>query len=392
MTDQRTALSASSADGNRVLRVLALIAVVGGVLLLAAAAFVLSYAGIHLVALSAGVSPRLARIYPLIFDAMLVVAGAAILALRGAGFFSRIYAWLSMLVLLAAAAGADTLHATGTRLPHKPAAATAAIIPWALVLIGFGLLLCLLRHARLRKAAAATQQKSVVPASGHVELRPGQGDLLGSRGAVAAPARPRVPAAVGVPARGAPDEPRSRVLAEPAQPPAAPSIPAQAGPPADPSAEEPADADDLAIDTEPDHDDPASDESAEDDRATDPTSWSVRARENHLADDPASAFSAAPTMVADDPEAAEDEDASDDADGPEAAGSQPELDAEARADAVADAEAEAEADAETETDAEAEADFGDEDGPGDDTTGEDPAPVGASPFDRVRSSPVPPEA
>ena len=334
MTDQRTAPSASSADGNRVLRVLALIAVVGGVLLLAAAAFVLSYAGIHLVALSAGVSPRLARIYPLIFDAMLVVAGAAILALRGAGFFSRIYAWLSMLVLLAAAAGADTLHATGTRLPHKPAAATAAIIPWALVLIGFGLLLCLLRHARLRKAAAATQQKAVVSASGHVELRPGLNDLLG-RGTVAAPARPRVPATAGVPAQGAPDEPRNRVTAESAQPPAAPSIPAQAGPPADPSAEEPADADDLAIDTEPDHDDPASDESAEDDRATDPTSWSVRARENHVADDPASAFSAAPTMVADDPEAAAEADDAADADGPEAAGSQPELDAAARADADA---------------------------------------------------------
>ncbi|HEX3922867.1 MAG TPA: DUF2637 domain-containing protein [Streptosporangiaceae bacterium] len=370
---------------------LALIAVVGGVLLLAAAAFVLSYAGIHLVALSAGVSPRLARIYPLIFDAMLVVAGAAILALRGAGFFSRIYAWLSMLVLLAAAAGADTLHATGTRLPHKPAAATAAIIPWALVLIGFGLLLCLLRHARLRKAAAATQHKAVVPASGHVELRPGLNDLLGPRSAAAAPARPQVPAAAGVPAQGAPDEPRSRVPAEPAQPPAAPSIPAQAGPPADPGAEEPADADDLAIDTEPDHDDPASDEGAEDDRATDPTSWSVRARENHLADDPASAFSAAPTMVADHPEAAEETDEGED-------GSQPGVDAAARVGAVAEAVAEAHAGAETGTDAktgaeaDTEADFGDEDGPEDDTTGEDPAPAGGSPFDRVRSSPVPPEA
>jgi len=55
------------------------------VILLAAAAFVLSYAGIHAVALSAGVSPRLAKLYPLIFDAMLVVACAAVLALRGAG-------------------------------------------------------------------------------------------------------------------------------------------------------------------------------------------------------------------------------------------------------------------------------------------------------------------
>jgi len=387
MTDQRTARSAPSADGNRVLRVLALVAVVGGLLLLAAAAFVLSYAGIHLVALSAGVSPRLARIYPLIFDAMLVVAGAAVLALRGAGFFSRIYAWLSMLVLLAAAAGADTLHATGTRLPHKPAAATAAIIPWALVLIGFGLLLCLLRHARLRKAAAATQQKAVVPASGHVELRPGVSDLLGPRSADAAPARPRVPAA-GIPAQGAPDEPGSRVMAEPAQPPAAPRVPAQVGPPADPSVEEPADADDLAIDTEPDHDDPASDESAEaeDDRATDPTSWSVHARENHVADDPASAFSAAPTVLADDPEIVLDDPGADENE--DEAG--PEADTEARADA--EAEAEAHAEAETGAGADDEADFEDEDGPEDDTAGEEPAPVRTSPFDRVRSSPVPPEA
>jgi uncharacterized membrane protein SirB2 len=385
MTDQRTARSAPSADGNRVLRVLALVAVVGGLLLLAAAAFVLSYAGIHLVALSAGVSPRLARIYPLIFDAMLVVAGAAVLALRGAGFFSRIYAWLSMLVLLAAAAGADTLHATGTRLPHKPAAATAAIIPWALVLIGFGLLLCLLRHARLRKAAAATQQKAVAPASGHVELRPGVSDLLGPRSADAAPARPRVPAA-GIPAQGAPDEPGSRVMAEPAQPPTAPRVPAQAGPPADPSAEEPADADDLAIDTEPGHDDPASDESAEgeDDRATDPTSWSVHAGENHVADDPASAFSAAPTMLADDPQIVLDD--------PEADEDEDEAGPEADAEARADAEAEAHAEAETGAGADDEADFEDEDGPEDDTAGEDHAPAGASPFDRVRSSPVPPEA
>ena len=95
------------------MRLLALAAVAVGVMLLAAAAFVLSYSGIHAVALSAGVSPRLARIYPLIFDAMLVVAGAAVLALRGAGLPSRSYAWLSMLVLLAAAAAADALHATG---------------------------------------------------------------------------------------------------------------------------------------------------------------------------------------------------------------------------------------------------------------------------------------
>jgi hypothetical protein len=68
-----------------------------------------------------------------------------------------------MLALLAAAAAADALHATGTRLPRRPAAATAAVIPWALVLIGFGLLLCLLRQARLRRAAAAGAPARRVP-------------------------------------------------------------------------------------------------------------------------------------------------------------------------------------------------------------------------------------
>ena len=76
MSDQSTAPAPPPADGHGGLRLLALAAVAAGVLLLAAAAFVLSYAGIHAVALSAGVSPRLARIYPLILDAMLVVACA----------------------------------------------------------------------------------------------------------------------------------------------------------------------------------------------------------------------------------------------------------------------------------------------------------------------------
>jgi hypothetical protein len=80
-----------------------------------------------------------------------------VLSLRGAGLVSRCYAWLSLLVLLAASAGADTLHSTGTRLPHREAAAAAAIIPWALLLIGFGLLLAMLRHARLRRAATAAR-------------------------------------------------------------------------------------------------------------------------------------------------------------------------------------------------------------------------------------------
>src|SRR5215469_979796 len=111
MSDQATARTQPPADSLQALRLLGLAAVAAGVGLLAAAAFVLSYAGIHAVALYAGVPARLARIYPLIFDAMLVVACAAVLSLRGAGLPSRCFAWLSLLVLLVAVAYADALHA-----------------------------------------------------------------------------------------------------------------------------------------------------------------------------------------------------------------------------------------------------------------------------------------
>src|SRR5260370_10781054 len=77
-----------------------------------------------------------------------------------------------MLALPAAAAAADALHATGTRLPRRPAAAAVAVIPWVLVLIGFGLLLCMLRQARLRRAAAAAAQPAAVAEpSGHLRGR-----------------------------------------------------------------------------------------------------------------------------------------------------------------------------------------------------------------------------
>jgi hypothetical protein len=124
-----------------------------GLLALAGAAFVLSYNGIHAFALQAGISARLARGYPLIFDVLLLVILAAVLALRGAGLPSKALAWACLLGLLSAAAGADALHAAGRKLPAQDAAVTAAIAPWVLVLIAFALLLAMLRQARLRRLA-----------------------------------------------------------------------------------------------------------------------------------------------------------------------------------------------------------------------------------------------
>jgi hypothetical protein len=189
--------TAPAAESHSVLRIIALVAVSLGVVVLAAAAFVLSYHGIRAVALEAGVSPDLARIYPLMFDVMLVVAGAAVLSLRGAGWIVQAFAWLSLLVLLAAAAGASTLYATKTHLPHQTAATIAAILPWALVLLGFFLLLVMLRHARLRRAqsrratsaAEVAQQADTIP-----------GTVPSALGAV-----PVAAAAAGHPSPGADD-------------------------------------------------------------------------------------------------------------------------------------------------------------------------------------------
>src|ERR1039457_4717042 len=114
------------------LRVASVVAVITGVILLAAAAFVLAYAGIHAIALAAGVSPTLARYYPLIFDAMLVVASAAALALRGGGWWTKFYAWLSIVVLRAPAPGGDAGHPVGATRPRRPTAAAVAVTPWVL--------------------------------------------------------------------------------------------------------------------------------------------------------------------------------------------------------------------------------------------------------------------
>ena len=157
MNDNPRASGSRGHDPYAALRLVALIAAITGVIVLAAAAFVLSYGGIHKIALSAGVSASMARIFPVVFDATLVVSCAAVLSLRAAHWWPRTYAWLTTLVLLAVVAAADAVHATGTHIPRKPAAATIAVLPWALLLLAFSLLLSMLRQFRRTRAAAASQ-------------------------------------------------------------------------------------------------------------------------------------------------------------------------------------------------------------------------------------------
>lgn len=143
----------SDDPGQWALRVLAVAAACLGVAALAAATFVLSYSAIRAVVLQAGIAPRLARGYPLLLDVMLTIVLAAILALHDAGLASRLLAWVTLLLVMAAAAGADAMHTAGRVLPHQAAAITAAVLPFVLVLVAFVLLLTMLRHARLRQPA-----------------------------------------------------------------------------------------------------------------------------------------------------------------------------------------------------------------------------------------------
>jgi Protein of unknown function (DUF2637) len=150
---------------RRGFRIVALTAAIIGVLALAAAAFVLSYTGMRETVLHAGVTPHLARIYPAIFDAVVVVAGVTALSLPRNRGWLRSYAWLAMLIAIAGVAAADALHATATVLPKRPTELAVAIAPWVLLLIIFTLLFALVRVALPGRKAADQAQAA---ANGHV--------------------------------------------------------------------------------------------------------------------------------------------------------------------------------------------------------------------------------
>jgi uncharacterized membrane protein YgcG len=161
------------ADPHPTLRLAALTAVIAGVVVLTATAFVLSYPGIHQIALRAGVAPELAKLYPVIFDAMLVVAGAAVLALHGAGWWARAYAWCSLLLMLVVVAVGDALHTTSVTLPAQPTRAVVAVTPWVLLLLAFGLWLEILQHFRRTRATGA-----------RLARKPGQPPIAGETAAM----------------------------------------------------------------------------------------------------------------------------------------------------------------------------------------------------------------
>ena len=118
------------------------------VLAVAAGTFFLSYPGVHAIALQGGVSTQLARFYPALFDAVLVIACVAAVMLRDARWWARCWAWLVVIVLLAAIGATDVLHAMSYGLQHRPTEGVVAAAPVVAVLLAFSLFLTLLRQSR----------------------------------------------------------------------------------------------------------------------------------------------------------------------------------------------------------------------------------------------------
>jgi hypothetical protein len=113
---------------------------------IAAGTFVLSYAGVHAIALQCGVPADLARFYPAIFDAVLVIACAA--APLRTRWLTRGYTWLVIIVVVGLLGAMDAVHAMSVTIPRRPAAGIAAVLPWGLLLLAFSLWLAILRHFR----------------------------------------------------------------------------------------------------------------------------------------------------------------------------------------------------------------------------------------------------
>lgn len=158
-------------------RVLALIGVAVVLLAVAAATFLLSYDGIHVIALGAGVPDQLARYYPGLLDAALVIACLAAVMLRDGRWWARGYAWLAIVVIAVAGGGANAVHAMNVALPHRQTAGAVAAAPWVLLLLSFSLWLTALRQSRGRRGTAPSAAPEGEAPSGNLPEIPAEEDV-----------------------------------------------------------------------------------------------------------------------------------------------------------------------------------------------------------------------
>jgi hypothetical protein len=142
------------------------------VLAVAAGTFFLSYPGVHAIARQGGVSGQLARFYPALFDAVLVIACVAAVMLRDARWWARCWAWLVAIVVLGAIGATDVLHAMSYGLRQRPTEGVVAAAPVAAVLLAFSLFLTMLRQSRPQSPDPALGQWAADGSAGEQPTAP----------------------------------------------------------------------------------------------------------------------------------------------------------------------------------------------------------------------------
>src|ERR1700761_4539749 len=128
------------------------------VLAVAAAGFVFSYDGLHDIARFGGVSGQLARYYPGLFDAVLVIACVAAVAVRNGRWWARLWALIVIIVVLAVIGTANVLNANDYALRPAPTRGFVAAAPAVAILLAFSLLLTMLRHSRAQPVELAAAE------------------------------------------------------------------------------------------------------------------------------------------------------------------------------------------------------------------------------------------
>ena len=171
----------SEAQGRNWARRLVNVLVAIVVIAVAGATFVFSYDGVHSIALLGGVSDQLARYYPGLFDAVLVIACVAAVMLRDGTWWARLWTWLVIVIVLGAIGATDVLHAMNYTLRHRATEGVVAAAPVVAVLLAFSLLLTLLRKSRTPAPAvpldlpalpAAVSAPIALPAAPTVSMAP----------------------------------------------------------------------------------------------------------------------------------------------------------------------------------------------------------------------------
>lgn len=147
-------------------------------MVLLGAAFVFSYHGVVDLARQGHIDSRLARFYPVVVDAVLVVALVAAFVLRSSGAVVRSLSWFIVILLLAFAAAGDALHAVRLSLPDKPLTIAMAVAPWVMLAVAFRLWLTMVRHVRGGRATAAPAAAEGGPTPPGAHVPPGGGHIV----------------------------------------------------------------------------------------------------------------------------------------------------------------------------------------------------------------------